>query len=164
MAFHDIQLVDSTANEPASHGFLKFRISQKNYLPIETIINNSAAIYFDFNAPIITNETFHQIGENLVTIVTPSKTSEESIDVLPPYLSVIPNPFSETAEFVLDYTSEQGKVTFQLFDTMGKLVRQDFIMNEVPLIFSRDGLPAGVYFFVLRDTNKIVGNGKLIAQ
>ena len=53
--FENILLPDSTTNEPASHGFVKFRIVPKNGLPEETSIENWAGIYFDFNPPIITN-------------------------------------------------------------------------------------------------------------
>ncbi len=60
--FNNILLVDSNANEPESHGFFKFNIKQKTANPIGTLIENSAAIYFDFNDPIITNTIFHTVG------------------------------------------------------------------------------------------------------
>ncbi len=60
--FNNILLVDSNANEPESHGFLKFNIQQKANNPIGTIIENNAAIYFDYNPPIITNTVFHTVG------------------------------------------------------------------------------------------------------
>ncbi len=59
--FNDILLVDSFANEPASHGFLKFKIRMNDDLPLGTIIENNAAIYFDFNEPVITNEVFNTL-------------------------------------------------------------------------------------------------------
>lgn len=60
-SFYDIKLPDSSANEAASHGFIKYRVKQEKDLPIGKVIENSAAIYFDFNAPIITNSTNHRI-------------------------------------------------------------------------------------------------------
>ncbi len=60
--FNNILLVDSTTNESASHGFFTFNIQQKTANPIGTIIENNAAIYFDFNEPIITNTVFHTVG------------------------------------------------------------------------------------------------------
>lgn len=62
-SFDNIMLPDSNANEVASHGFVKFKIKQKDNNPLGTVIENKAAIYFDFNAPVITNQTRHQIGE-----------------------------------------------------------------------------------------------------
>jgi hypothetical protein len=54
-AFPNINLPDKTTNEPKSHGFVQFSIQPKAGLPINTKIENNAAIYFDYNAPIITN-------------------------------------------------------------------------------------------------------------
>ena len=59
--FADINLPDSTSNLEASMGFVKFKIDQTIDNQPGTQILNSAAIYFDFNPPIITNETEHQI-------------------------------------------------------------------------------------------------------
>ncbi len=59
--FNDILLPDSNINEPASHGFVKFRINQEQDVAPGTIINNTAFIYFDFNEPIQTNNVFHTI-------------------------------------------------------------------------------------------------------
>ena len=59
--FNYIMLPDSNVNEPLSHGFIKFKVKQNRDLPIGTVINNSAAIYFDFNAPVITNTYFHTV-------------------------------------------------------------------------------------------------------
>jgi len=47
--FDSILLPDSTTNELGSHGFVKFKISQKTDLLLGSVIENSAAIFFDFN-------------------------------------------------------------------------------------------------------------------
>jgi uncharacterized repeat protein (TIGR01451 family) len=59
--FKDINLVDSNANEPESHGFLIYSIEMKESLPIGTEIHNTAHIFFDYNAPIVTNTTVNTI-------------------------------------------------------------------------------------------------------
>jgi uncharacterized repeat protein (TIGR01451 family) len=61
--FEDILLPDSTTNEPASNGFVKFKVSPKPNLPFGSTIKNRAGIYFDFNPPIITNTYHHNIHE-----------------------------------------------------------------------------------------------------
>jgi len=53
--FADIQLPYKAINEPASNGYIAFRIKPKNTLSIGDSLNNKAAIYFDFNFPVITN-------------------------------------------------------------------------------------------------------------
>jgi uncharacterized repeat protein (TIGR01451 family) len=54
-SFNDIRLVDSITNEPGSRGFLRFRVHTKAELPPGTTLDNTAAIYFDYNEPVITN-------------------------------------------------------------------------------------------------------------
>ena len=54
-AFDDINLPDSTTDEPNSHGYIVFRIKPKSNNVYGNTIENSAGIYFDYNAPITTN-------------------------------------------------------------------------------------------------------------
>ncbi len=51
----NILLPDSNINEPASHGFIRFRIKPVSTLMAGNTVNNEAAIYFDYNSPVITN-------------------------------------------------------------------------------------------------------------
>lgn len=53
--FDGINLPDSTADEPNSHGYVLFDIAVRNDLLPGTVILNEANIYFDFNAPVITD-------------------------------------------------------------------------------------------------------------
>ena len=62
--FNDINLPDSTTDEPNSHGYIAFRVKPKSTVQVGDIIDNRAAIYFDFNAPIITNKTETRIVED----------------------------------------------------------------------------------------------------
>lgn len=68
IVFEDINLPDSTSNEAGSHGFFSYSLEPvENILPY-TSIQNEAAIYFDFNPPIITNRTEHLIEKPFVAI------------------------------------------------------------------------------------------------
>lgn len=51
----DIMLPHMSMNEPKSHGFIRFRIKPKSTLALGDSIKNKAAIYFDYNSPVITN-------------------------------------------------------------------------------------------------------------
>jgi Secretion system C-terminal sorting domain/Domain of unknown function DUF11 len=53
--FDSILLVDSFKNEKLSRGFVRFKIGLKQGLKVGDSIINKAAIFFDFNKPIITN-------------------------------------------------------------------------------------------------------------
>jgi hypothetical protein len=59
--FNNIMLPDSGSNEPASHGFVTYRIKAKPDLQHGDQILNTAEIYFDDNPAIITNTTNHTI-------------------------------------------------------------------------------------------------------
>ncbi|MBK8565238.1 MAG: T9SS type A sorting domain-containing protein [Saprospiraceae bacterium] len=61
--FDPIQLPDSTTNEAASHGFVKFSIRPRTEQPLGTLIHNRAAIYFDQNEPVITNTHTYRIDK-----------------------------------------------------------------------------------------------------
>lgn len=53
--FQNINLPYKAINEPASNGWVAFKIKPKPSVVIGDSLNNSAAIYFDFNLPVITN-------------------------------------------------------------------------------------------------------------
>lgn len=65
--FPNILLVDSFANEPLSHGWIAYSVNLDAGLPIGTTIENTAHIYFDFNAPVATNTTQSTLCKNLAS-------------------------------------------------------------------------------------------------
>jgi uncharacterized repeat protein (TIGR01451 family) len=68
--FTNIMLPDSNVNELNSHGYLKFSITPKARLTEGTTIENKAAIFFDFNDPVITNTTSHTLGSKYLGVST----------------------------------------------------------------------------------------------
>ena len=62
----DIKLVDSFHNEPASHGYILYRIKPNTSLIVGDTIKNSASIYFDFNPPVKTNTTKTEVNNHFV--------------------------------------------------------------------------------------------------
>ncbi|MGB8193864.1 MAG: hypothetical protein WCF67_18170, partial [Chitinophagaceae bacterium] len=63
--FANIQLADSVHNEPASHGYINYRIRPKSTVIAGDLISNSASIYFDFNLPVKTNTTVNLVKQAL---------------------------------------------------------------------------------------------------
>jgi hypothetical protein len=59
--FDHIFLPDSNVNEPASHGFVKYRIEIDQGLSHGDEITNTAEIYFDFNPAVITNTVLNTL-------------------------------------------------------------------------------------------------------
>ncbi len=62
--FRSINLVDSNKNEPGSHGYIVYRMKAKTDVVLGDVIKNTAAIYFDYNLPVLTNtETTTVVAE-----------------------------------------------------------------------------------------------------
>ena len=150
------RLPDSNINEPASHGFVNFKISQYPDLPAGTELNNEAAIYFDFNDPIITNKTVHTIVEDYLSVNT-FVAKDKNIS-----LKTYPNPFTEYCIFELE-GMETETLTFYLYDTNGKVMQQATFENG-RYTFNKAGLATGNYFYSILKGGERVAAGKLLAQ
>ncbi|HRI60800.1 MAG TPA: sialidase family protein, partial [Saprospiraceae bacterium] len=95
--FSNILLPDSNTNLAASQGFVSFKIDQQPDVPLGTQIFNTAAIYFDFNLPVITNQTLHTVGADyLVGTHAPVIAGKQN------RVFVSPNPMHEEAVFQLN--------------------------------------------------------------
>lgn len=66
--FINILLPDSNVNEFRSHGFVSFRLRPVSTVTLNTSIPNKAAIYFDYNSPVMTNNAITKILEHVVVI------------------------------------------------------------------------------------------------
>jgi hypothetical protein len=159
ITFSGINLPDSNQNEAASHGYVSFRIEQKPGVPLGTVIHNQASIYFDFNAPVQTNQTFHRIGQNFIKEITlTSSPDQKHMQV-----RVIPNPVVEEAQLELDGLPD-GAYNFRLMDASGRELQQQSFSGH-STTFQRNGLPASLYFFqVTNSEGGIVATGKMLIQ
>jgi uncharacterized repeat protein (TIGR01451 family) len=81
--FNNIMLPDSTTDYEGSMGYFQYRIKPFSNLPLGTQIENTAYIYFDYNAPIVTNTT----QNNFQVITGLNSKSNNQIDFL-----LYPNP------------------------------------------------------------------------
>jgi len=113
--FNDIKLVDSFTNEPASNGFLSFKIEQLQDNAIGTLIKNTAAIYFDFNPPVITNETLHEVGYVIGTTTLAKEPGKTAANIP----VVFPNPAYPSAVLQLKGDGIEN-ATWRLFDEAGR--------------------------------------------
>lgn len=154
--FNNILLPDSTTNEIASQGFISFSIQQQKDLPIGTVFENKAAIYFDFNTPIITNTVRHQIGELFSRLSTSIHRPISPLN----FSRFQPNPMESQAQLILPKNINFA-VDFNLYNSVGQLVRTETKV-AVNFIFYRNQLPNGVYFYQLTNDGGIVSLGKLV--
>ena len=144
--FKNIHLPAAIVNEPKSHGFVSYKIKPKTNTPLGTAINNTANIYFDFNAPILTN-TVTDIINNTVGLNTLSYTND---------LVMFPNPAS-------DYFTVKAGInalsTLTIYDVTGRIIISKQEINDNQKISTKN-LNAGMYFVSLI-TKGITQTGKL---
>ncbi len=139
--FEDILLVDSTTNETESHGFIQFKINQQENNTIGSIINNQAAIYFDYNEPIYTPMAFHEVWEE------PIPTNNNNIAIsLESQVNIYPNPMSDYCVIELPVWSlEKIRIT----NINGREVLSQAIQSESDLKINTAKFASGLYYFHL---------------
>ena len=135
--FDNILLPDSNVNEPASHGFVLYRIAGLASNPDPTSVNNTAYIYFDLNLPVQTNTTLTTFSDNYLGV------DEMSGDAA---VKLLPNPW--TTSTVLECTSCTGSYVINVLDMCGKVVMTDGFEGS-RYHFQRNGLSAGTYLVEL---------------
>ncbi len=78
--FSNIDLPYESANEPASHGWMTYRIKPKNNFTLGDVATSSSDIYFDFNPAVITNS----VNTSILPLSTTTHIQE--------LFSIAPNP------------------------------------------------------------------------
>ena len=154
--FPNINLPDSNANWDASQGFVKFRVAQRKDNPIGTVIENKAHIFFDFNAPVVTNTTFHTIGEDFIIVDTysPPKPGVR--------VNIAPNPATYSITVKLEgLPGNTGSQSLTLFTPLGNAVLNESFNGNTGSI-QVGHLQPGVYFYELRSDGQVVAAGKLV--
>lgn len=130
--FRDIFLPDSTSNPTGSQGYVTYTIKPKTRLAENTVIKNSAAIFFDLNPHIQTNTVESRMVSELPVV---SVIPQNSL----PKLSVWPNP--STGFFTID---EMSNSKYTVFNVFGQTVQNGkFQRNST---FDISTVPKGVYF------------------
>jgi len=150
--FNNIMLPDSIINEIGSHGFVKYRVNLNENLPLGTIINNTAYIYFDNNPEVITNTTFHTIGALGETSIQKLETNE--------YFYIYPNPFKDN---LVISNKQFSNYNIFIYDIFGKLVfnKLETTTNETTINLSK--LQNGIYFVtIVSEDGKYRLNKKVI--
>ncbi|MBT2623349.1 T9SS type A sorting domain-containing protein [Chryseobacterium sp. ISL-6] len=104
--FENIQLPFDDAN---NDGYISFKIKTKANLIIGDSFSNTAKIYFDYNAPIITNTSTTSVLNTLGT----SETNNDKIQ-----FSIYPNPVKD----VLFIKSKENIIKAEIYDVAGRIL------------------------------------------
>ncbi|HKR06842.1 MAG TPA: T9SS type A sorting domain-containing protein [Bacteroidia bacterium] len=152
--FDNIYLPDSNANEPLSHGFIKYRIKPKNNLVTGDKMTNTAYIVFDSNAPVVTNST----STTVIHIVSVNELSPDVSDLL-----IYPNPSNNFLTIEMNL-KEAAALNILLLNVTGQTIMKTE-SNVKPGIFKKqleiNDLSEGIYFLKI-ETSKGVNVVKII--
>jgi Secretion system C-terminal sorting domain len=141
---NNILLPDSNINEPMSHGFVRYRIKPKSTVAVGDSIQSFAAIYFDFNTPVITNTA-------VTKIIQPTGGQE----IPQGNISIFPNPTNNKVTIRLTETTE--KITAaNVFNLYGQEVKSFRIPPTHTAEIDISDLSQGVYFIKLNNNNQLI--------
>jgi uncharacterized repeat protein (TIGR01451 family) len=111
--FDNINLPDSTTDEPGSHGFVKFRVRTDSTLVLGDSVTNTAGIYFDYNDPVHTNTVATRVEQPLGLAAGGAAGN----------FTLHPNPAGEVVRLLL--TAAAGPLQVRVCNALGQLVWQE---------------------------------------
>ena len=158
--FNNILLPDSSSNEVGSHGFVMYGIKPRVPILNNTIVVNSANIFFDENAAISTN-----IVRSVLVFEVP--TGINTIGSSNGFGLVSLNPNPTTGNLSINFvTQHPANTTLEVRDLMGRLVSTQKIKatqgtNIANLDFST--FVAGMYIVSLNNGTDVV-TAKVVKQ
>lgn len=142
--FDNINLPAEQDDADGSIGFVYFRIKPQSGYAVGDIIPNTAAIYFDYNAPVITNRFDSMFIEPL------SINDFDNVDV-----RVYPNPAKDIVTVTLSQNI-LNTTEVSLVDIQGKTINIPKKKFNGTVELDVSSLNAGLYFIQLRSGNNII--------
>jgi len=143
--FDDINLPAESQDADRSNGHVYYKIKPTAGYNIGTIIPNTAEIYFDFNAPVITN-TFN------TEFVEPALSVEEFN--LDNSFTIHPNPTNTVVNITLGMMLNED-ATIIVYDIQGKrLMDKTLAKHTLETQLRIDNLQSGMYFVNLKTNTK----------
>lgn len=151
--FDPIFLPDSGANQDGSNGFVKYKIQMKRDLPLGTVLENRAAIYFDFNEPVITNTVVHTLHIPVFDIEVPPTLAEA--------IWVYPNPTTGTLHINLG--EKQEGVFLSVSDVLGNILLEKKYAELTRTQIELDE-PEGIYFIRIKTQGGFSAVKKIVVR
>jgi fimbrial isopeptide formation D2 family protein len=135
-SFNDINLMPSDQDLEGSQGYVVYKIKENAGLPLNSTIENTANIYFDFNPAIVTNTTYN-INQSL-------GMDEPGMETI----SMFPNPANDLIRF-----NGAAVDAVQIYDMAGKqLLSTSAVVNNELSVAS---LANGIYQIVISTPNGV---------
>jgi hypothetical protein len=117
--FNNINLPPMSIYPIGSIGIVAYSIHAKKNLAIGTQFKNSAAIFFDYNAPIITNTTINTINNNI---------GIKEIKSIDNAMSLFPNPTADNYSLKITTEEETTKGVVNVYNLEGSLISENIIV------------------------------------
>jgi uncharacterized repeat protein (TIGR01451 family) len=127
--FNNIMLPDSTTDYEGSMGYFQYRIKPLPNLPNGTQIENTAYIYFDYNAPIITNTTQNNFD---ITVGKLEEVVSKNEFVL------YPNPSND----VFNFKDTKNIKQVEVYNLLGEQIVRQGNQKQINL----SGFAKGIYY------------------
>lgn len=158
--FININLPDSSSNEPGSHGFIAFRIKPAGNLQAGDSIVNRAGIYFDYNDAVVTDPNVVKIITTNIITSLPGDPPEEK------ELLLFPNPLQGNTLFIQFKNPDRRYKEWRLINLQGIPVmegRLSAALQNTQLTLP-DLLPAGMYILELLNGKKVIRRKLIIIR
>ena len=136
--FQHINLPDSLSNPSGSHGQFSYSIRAKTTVPDGDSIFNSAAIFFDYNLPVLTNHTTNILDAPAVVVKSNNVTNTAET-------YIYPNPTTGMITISLPGQNQTYLVTIS--DMYGSEVRK--LETDKQSFTTQLNLNPGVYFVTI---------------
>jgi hypothetical protein len=145
--FYNIYLPDSTSDEVGSHGYLTYKVKPISSVVLGDQISAKVDIYFDFNAPVITNT----VTTTFVDYSNLTAYKENEI------INLYPIPTTN----LLNIKTDKNIGSIIIYNSLGRVVMSNKNLNQINLTT----LQKGVYFCEIKDseghiitTQKVIKN------
>jgi hypothetical protein len=136
--FENINLAPRSGTPPVGgHGDVLFKIKSKNTLIAGDFVTKTAKIYFDYNAPISTNNaqtTFATLGN--------------TVHQLDNSINIFPNP----ANSIINIECNSIINSIELYDIQGRILQTDLSDSNIT-VFDVSNRPKGLYFLKINTDN-----------
>lgn len=148
--FSNIFLPAKATDDLRSNGLFTYTIKTKPGLPLGTQFRNRASIYFDYNEPVMTNQTLNTLGASSGPALV-NATIEKSNS-----LAIYPNPANRSFNAVIN-ANTAAAAEMNIADVTGKImIRKTINLQKGAQTVATDisQLSSGVYFITLNNSGK----------
>lgn len=140
-SFPHINLPDSLSSSLASQGYIQFKIKTTGSVAVGNTVNNTAYIYFDLNAAVVTNTA--------VATVVHSTVGIKPIVAAITNITIYPNPATDLL-FIKTENIQSQSIT--IYDVDGRLINTQPFTPQINI----NHLSAGVYFIEIASNGDVV--------